>query len=139
MELKKLENQQLSLNEIKVLNDYGLQYRLSSDKIDKLKKKIEMKEKEKEIILNGLKLLKKHYFIVPFQKKYCFVKQIIHGTLPYYQKKKKRNNYISKKEYYLERIKVLSWIPIIPYSEEINEQIDNEKYNIDRKYILISC
>jgi len=39
MELKKLENQQLSLNEIKVLNDYGLQYRLSLDKIDKLKKK----------------------------------------------------------------------------------------------------
>jgi len=128
----------LKESEINDLKEYGLQLRLSTDQIDKIKNdinKLKEKEHKKEIKLKNLEILKKSLFSCTFSKKLLFYRTNYAWYITILSKRD--NNYISKDEYNLDNIKQLEWIRIIPNRKELIKKIDSKiKNGIGREYIL---
>ncbi|KAL6626038.1 ankyrin, partial [Neocallimastix sp. 'constans'] len=139
MEKSRKSAKLLSETEMKILNNYGLQLKLSSHYVNKLETKIINEEKIKEKKLKDLEIVKKSYFYCTFSDKFLFYRTNYAWYITILSKKGK--NYISKDEYDLDAIKQLKWSPIISYNLELNKTIETKIINRDgicREYILIT-
>jgi len=118
----------LSMDEMKILNEYGLELKLSSNEEGKYAKKFRLKE---------LELLKNSLFKCTFSKRLLFYRTNYAWYVT--MTSKKRNNYIIK--YNLDNIELLDWTHISLNNTELIEKIDKnlkEKNRIGREHILIT-
>ncbi|KAL6631929.1 ankyrin [Neocallimastix sp. 'constans'] len=153
MERAKKSAKLLLKPEMDIMNDYGLELKLSSDDIDRLKHKIlnekEIKEEEEEekkkkkkkkkkeeeqtkIKLDELKLVEKSLFYCEFNNKLLFYRTNYSWYVTVLSRRK--NNFIS--EYDLDNIKQLNWFPIISNRTKLNKYINSKIKG--REYVLIT-
>ncbi|KAL6625923.1 ankyrin [Neocallimastix californiae] len=140
----------LSDTEIEILNDYGLQLKLTPDDVNKVIKNInelyKNEEKKKETIeekrekkiekkLQELEIIKKSLFYCTFSENLLFYRTNYTWYIALLSKKRDKHILISN----LNDIKKLNWYPIIPKSEKLIKRIESKiKYGYGREYILIT-
>jgi len=140
----------LSDTEIEILNDYGLQLKLTPDDVNKVIKNInelyknekkkketieEKREKKIEKKLQELEIIKKSLFYCTFSENLLFYRTNYTWYISLLSKKRDKHILISN----LNDIKKLNWYPIIPKSEKLIKRIESKiKYGYGRKYILIT-
>jgi len=125
----------LSETEMKILNEYGLKLKLSSDDIKELKEEIDqlnISENEKTMQLNELEIVQKSLFYCTFSEKLLLYRTNYVWYITYLSKEE--NNFISK--FNLDNLKLLDWYPLISNSKELDSSIESEIEG--REFILIT-
>jgi len=125
----------LSETEMKILNEYGLKLKLSSDDIKELKEEIDqlnISENEKTMQLNELEIVQKSLFYCTFSEKLLLYRTNYVWYITYLSKEE--NIFISK--FNLDNLKLLNWYPLISNSKELDSSIESEIEG--REFILIT-
>jgi ankyrin repeat protein len=125
----------LSESEMKILNEYGLKLKLSSDDLNELKEEINQSDKseyEKTIKLNELEIVQKSLFYCTFSENLLFYRTNYVWYVTYLSKKD--HNFISK--FNLDNLKCLNWFPLISNSKELDNSIESKIKG--REYVLIT-